>query len=219
MNTTTTSNRYRTAGARALLVTTLALAGWLASPGASVAGTQAPPADASPQPATATDATTEIDAAKATDAAKTPAPGATLTPEQIYIAMIEAEKKRRALWRPDPAVPKMLAEQWGVQVIGVQLTAGGYWLRFAFRVNDADKAGMLFDNRYKPYLESEQTGVKLGVPSAAKVGALRTTNRQGNIKNGKIYNIMFSNPSAQVQPGQKVSVVAGEFKVEHLTVN
>jgi len=142
-----------------------------------------------------------------------------VTPEQVYMGMIEAEKKRRALWRPDPTVPKALAEQWGVQVIGVHLTAGGYWLRFAFRVNDADKAGMLFDNRYKPYLESEQSGVKLGVPTAAKVGALRTTNRQGNIKNGKIYNIMFSNPGAQVKPGQKVAVVAGEFKVEHLTVN
>lgn len=141
-----------------------------------------------------------------------------MTPEQIYTAMIEAEKKRRALWMPDPAVPKALAEQWGVHVIGVHLTAGGYWLRFAFRVDDAEKAGVLFDNRYKPYLESEETGVKLAVPTAAKVGALRTTNRQGNIKNGKIYNIMFSNPGSKVKPGQKVAVVAGEFKVEHLTV-
>jgi hypothetical protein len=56
------------------------------------------------------------------------------------------------------------------------------------------------------------------VPSAAKVGALRTTNRQGNIKPGKIYNIMFANPGYHVKPGQKVSVVIGDFKVEHLTV-
>ena len=86
-----------------------------------------------------------------------------VTPEQIYTAMLEAEKKRRALWRPDPAVPKALAEQWGVQVIGVNLTAGGYWLDFRFRVTDESKAGMLFDNRYKPYLKSEESGVKLGV--------------------------------------------------------
>ena len=131
--------------------------------------------------------------------------------------MIEAEKKRRALWRPDPAVPNTLAEEWGVQVIGVHLTAGGYWLDFRFRVIDESKAGMLFDNRYKPYLEHD--GVRLGVPTAAKVGALRTTNRQGNIRNGKIYTIMFSNPGARIEPGHKVTVVAGEFKVEHLTVN
>ncbi|MCG6861095.1 MAG: hypothetical protein LJE70_07450 [Chromatiaceae bacterium] len=164
-------------------------------------------------------AATEIPAAAHPAANDAAAPARAVTPEQIYTAMIEAEKTRRELWRPDPAVPKALAEQWGVQVIGVQLTAGGYWLRFAFRVKDADKAGMLFDNRYKTYLESEKTGVKLAVPTAAKVGALRTTNRQGNIKNGKIYTIMFSNPGAQVKPGHKVAVVAGEFKVEHLTVN
>jgi hypothetical protein len=208
MSTTTTSNRCRKAGSRALLAGALALSGWLATPFCAAMQAQTTPAEASPQATTT-----------ATNAAKAATPAVTLTPAQIYTAMIEAEKKRRALWRPDPAVPEALAEQWGVQVIGVHLTAGGYWLRFAFRVNDAGKAGMLFDNRYKPYLESEQSGVKLGVPSAAKVGALRTTNRQGNIKNGKIYNIMFSNPGAQVKPGQKVSVVAGEFRVEHLTVN
>ena len=199
------SVKKETGGRSGILGTTITFATVLA--GSPAFGLAQTPAD------TPSQATTE------TDAVKTPANDAKLTPEQIYTAMMEAEKKRQALWRPDPAVPKALAEQWGVQVIGVHLSAGGYWLRFTFRVNDADKAAVLFDNRYKPYLESETTGVKLGVPSAAKVGALRTTNRQGNIKNGKIYNIMFSNPGAQVKPGQKVAVVAGEFKVEHLTVN
>jgi len=210
MNTLSTSNRQRRPDPRGFLIGALALTGSLLSPLGVAAGTLA-------QPAPATQA---LPQAAATEVAKAAAPAAArLTPEQIYIGMIEAEQKRRELWRPDPAVPSTLSEQWGVQVIGVQLSAGGYWLRFAFRVDDADKAGMLFDNRFKPYLESEQTGVKLGVPSAAKVGALRTTNRQGNIKNGKIYTMMFSNPGTQVKPGHKVSVVAGDFKVEHLTVN
>jgi hypothetical protein len=101
----------------------------------------------------------------------------------------------------------------------VDNTADGFWLDFRFRVTDAEKALPLFDSRIKPYLESEQSGVKLAVPSAAKVGALRTTNRGHNVKPGKIYNIMFANPGFHVKPGQKVSVVIGDFKVEHLTVN
>jgi hypothetical protein len=86
-------------------------------------------------------------------------------------------------------------------------------------VTDVQKALPLFDSRVKPYLESEQSRVKLAVPSGAKVGALRTTNRGRNIKPDKIYTIMFANPGFHVKPGQKVSVVIGDFKVEHLTVN
>jgi hypothetical protein len=142
-----------------------------------------------------------------------------LTPEQVRTATIEAEQRRAEAMRPDPSVPKSLADQWGVEVIRVASTADGFWLDFRFRVTDAAKALPLFDSRIKPYLESEQTGVKLAVPSAAKVGALRTTNRGHNIKPDKIYTIMFANPGFHVKPGQKVSVVIGDFRAEHLTVN
>jgi hypothetical protein len=149
-------------------------------------------------------------------------PGATpklVTPEQVYTAMIEAEKRRAQAMRPDPSVPKSVGEKWGVEVIRVDNTADGFWLDFRFRVTDADKALPLFDSKIKPYLESEKSGVKLAVPSAAKVGALRTTNRGHNVKSGKIYNIMFANPGYHVKQGQKVSIVIGDFKVEHLTVH
>ncbi len=141
-----------------------------------------------------------------------------VTPEQIYTTMIEAQRHRAKAMRPDPSVPKSVAEQWGVEVIRVDNTAGGFWLGFRFRVTDVEKALPLFDSRIKPYLESERSGVKLAVPTAAKVGALRTTNRGHNIKPGKIYNIMFANPGFHVKPEQRVSVVIGDFKVEHLTV-
>ncbi|MEJ2691921.1 MAG: hypothetical protein P8166_02420 [Candidatus Thiodiazotropha sp.] len=142
-----------------------------------------------------------------------------VTIEQVYTGMREAEQLRAAIARADPAVDNaMVAEKWGVQVISVSYAADGFWLGFRFRVLDPEKANDLFDTKIKPYLESEANGVKLGVPTAAKIGALRTTNRGHNIKAGKIYNIMFSNPGFQIQPGQKVTVVAGDFKVEHLTV-
>ena len=174
------------------------------------------PAPASGSEPAATVAPAAVLEEAASDVASSPS---LVTPEQVYTAMIEAEKRRAKAMRPDPSVPNSVADQWGVQVIRVDNTANGFWLDFRFRVTDAKKALPLFDSRIKPYLESEHSGVKLAVPSAAKVGALRTTNRGHNVKPGKIYNIMFANPGFHVKPGQKVSVVIGDFKVEHLIVN
>ncbi|MEJ2465672.1 MAG: hypothetical protein P8045_08190 [Candidatus Thiodiazotropha sp.] len=141
------------------------------------------------------------------------------TKEEIYAGMLEAEKRKIEAGMPDPAIDnRKMVEQWGVEVLRVSYAADGFWLEFRFRVHDPEKANVLFDTKMKPYMESEASGVKLAVPTAAKVGALRTTNRGHNIKAGKIYNIMFSNPGFLVQPGQKVTVVSGDFKAEHLTV-
>jgi len=142
-----------------------------------------------------------------------------MTMEQIYTGMLEAEQRRIVAARPDAATNnKQMIDQWGLQVISVSYAADGFWLEFRFRVLDPVKANVLFDSRLKPYLESEINGVKLGVPEASKVGALRTTNRGHNIKAGKIYSIMFSNPGFVIQPGQPVTVAAGDFKAEHLMV-
>jgi hypothetical protein len=169
-------------------------------------------------PAGETPAVPAEKASSAADPAKVGGQRHSLTPQELKTAMLEAERRQAAATHPDPNVPEELAEKWGVEVIRVASTAEGFWLDFRFRVTDEKKALPLFDSRIKPYVESEKTGAKLGVPTAAKVGALRTTNRGGNIKAGKIYAIMFSNLGAQVKPGQKVSVVIGDFKVEHLRV-
>jgi hypothetical protein len=84
---------------------------------------------------------------------------------------------------------------------------------------DVDKALPLFDQRIKPHIIAERSNIKLPVPMAAKVGAFRPTNRGKNIKAGKTYFIMFGNPDRHVQTGEKVTVVIGDFKVEHLVVN
>jgi len=142
-----------------------------------------------------------------------------VTIEEVYAGMLEAEATRAVVARVDPGVDNaMMAEKWGVQVISISYAADGFWLAFRFRVLDPVKANVLFDSKIKPYLESEKSGVRLGVPTAAKIGSLRTTNRGHNIKAGKIYNVMFSNPGFQVQIGQRVTVAAGDFRVEHLTV-
>ena len=119
----------------------------------------------------------------------------------------------------DPEVVKEMKEQWGVEVLGMRRTAAGNFLDFRFKVLDADKALPLFDHRIKPHIVAERSNIKLPVPMAAKVGAFRPTNRGKNIKPDKTYYMIFGNPDRHVKAGEMVTVVIGDFKVEHLMVN
>lgn len=151
--------------------------------------------------------------------ATVPAATPSLSREQIESAMAEAQQRRAELLKPDPAAPnETLAERWGVEVIGISRTAGGFMLDFRFQVVDEKKALPLFDHRIKPYVTAEKSGIKLPVPVGAKTGALRPTNRGMNIKADKTYYMVFANPDMHLKPGDKVSVVIGDFRVEHLTV-
>jgi hypothetical protein len=114
---------------------------------------------------------------------------------------------------------KQLAEIWGVELLGMRLTAAGMMLDFRFKVLDAQKALPLFDHRIKPHIVAERSNIKLPVPMAAKVGAFRPTNRGKNIKADRIYYMIFGNPDRHVKVGEMVTVVIGDFKVEHLMVN
>lgn len=145
------------------------------------------------------------------------------TIEDIRMGMAQAQVRREALLKPDAAVAdsaihKELVEKWGVEVYGVRKAASGYMIDFRFRVLDAEKALPLFDPRTKPYLLTEGTHIKLPVPVGEKVGAFRTTNRGKNIQANKDYYMMFANPDSYVKPGQKVSVVIGDFRAEHMTL-
>jgi hypothetical protein len=118
-----------------------------------------------------------------------------------------------------PEEAKELADKWGVELLGMRLTSAGYMLDFRFRVMDAAKALPLFDHRIKPHIVAERSNIKLPVPMSTKVGAFRPTNRGKNIKADKTYYMIFGNPDRHVKVGEKVTVVIGDFKVEHLMVN
>ena len=118
-----------------------------------------------------------------------------------------------------PEETKELADKWGVELLGMRLTSAGFMMDFRFRVLDVDKALPLFDHRIKPHIVAERSNIKLPVPMSTKVGAFRPTNRGKNIKADKIYYMIFGNPDRHVKVGEKVTVVIGDFKVEHLKVN
>ena len=108
-----------------------------------------------------------------------------------------------------------LADDWGVQIIGINRTAGGYMLDFRFRVLDALKAAPLFDRKTRPYLVDEATGARFMVPSPPKTGPLRSSTPPTD---GIVYWMFFANPGQALPVGTRVTVVIGDFQARDLSV-
>lgn len=104
---------------------------------------------------------------------------------------------------------------WGVEVLGVRAVSSGLMLRFSYRVLDANKANVLNDKKFTPYLIQEKTGVRLEVPTLEKVGQLRQT---ATPRGGREYWMVFGNANKLVSPGNRVDVVIGNFRVDGLVV-
>ncbi len=109
---------------------------------------------------------------------------------------------------------KRLADQWGIELTAMRITAAGHMIDFRYRVLDADKAAPLFKRQTKPYLVHQASGKVLAVPNTAKIGSLRNSNTP---QQGRIYWMFFGN-NGLVKSGDKVAVVIGDFKVENLIV-
>ena len=114
-----------------------------------------------------------------------------------------------------PTEPRDIAEQWGIEITSLRLTANGHMLDYRYRVLDADKATDLFKRQIKPYLIHQKSEKVLAVPETAKLGPLRNSNIP---QEGKIYWMFFGNTGKLVEPGDKVTVVIGEFRVEDIVV-
>lgn len=110
-----------------------------------------------------------------------------------------------------------IEERWGIKILGIRLSANGYMVDFRYQVLESEKASPLFDRKVKatPYLIDEASGTKLSVPNMPKVGSLRA---KGNLETDRNYFILFSNPNGLIKRGNKVTVIIGEFKAEHLIV-
>lgn len=115
----------------------------------------------------------------------------------------------------DTAEPPGIAEQWGIEITSLRLTANGHMLDYRDRVLDAAKATDLFKRQIKPYLIHQASEKVLSVPETAKLGPLRNSNIP---QEGRIYWMFFGNTGKIVQPGDKVTVVIGEFRVEDIVI-
>lgn len=116
-----------------------------------------------------------------------------------------------------PAAGATTSEQLlGIKVVAIRWSAGGSALDFRFRVVDPAKALPLMDRSVNPYLIDEASGARFGIPSSPKIGPMRQTTRHPEI--GRVYWMLFANPARYVKKGNRVTVVFGDVRLEHLTV-
>ena len=111
---------------------------------------------------------------------------------------------------------KVIEKKWGIQPISMQLTATNYMLDFRYRVVDPVKAAKIINRKIKPYLVVEKTGNKLNIASSYKVGPLRQTAQFAKVDRN--YFMLFANPGRLVKKGDKVTIVADDFKLKNVTV-
>jgi hypothetical protein len=114
------------------------------------------------------------------------------------------------------ALNQELRERWGVELVALRLTAGGYMIDFRYRVVDPAKAAPIADLTKEAYLIDELTHEVHRVPCPPKVGSLRQSS--GELKAGHIYFIIFGNTALNVRSGSEVAIVIGNFRAEHLVV-
>lgn len=104
---------------------------------------------------------------------------------------------------------------WGIDKMKVSYTASGNLIRFSYRVSEPDRAKVLGDKRFTPYMVSPRHGAVLQVPVMDKVGMLR----QATVPQaGQEYWMVFSNKGNLVRPGDRVSVLIGSFRADGLMV-
>jgi len=104
----------------------------------------------------------------------------------------------------------------GIAILSLRLSAEGYIVDLRYKAVDAAKAEILFSRDIKPYLQHEATGKVVTVPVPAKIGPLRQTTNKPEV--GKGYFMLFGNPGRFIQPGDKVTLIFGEHRIEHLTI-
>jgi hypothetical protein len=143
--------------------------------------------------------------------------------ERVATALATIEQKkieaREAVSRALAKDLEAFEKEWGIKLIGIRWTAAGYMLDMRLRVLDQDKAFPLLKRHVKRYILVEKSGAVLEVPFTQKLGSLKSTVRTSNmVKKDHIYNALFANPSKHVQPGDKVTLVIGNFMAENLVV-
>lgn len=105
---------------------------------------------------------------------------------------------------------------WGIDSLSVKAVESGDIIRFAYRVLNADKAGVLNDKKLEPALLAPRAQVQLVIPSMEKIGKLRQSSTPVE---GKAYWMAFSNKGRLVRRGDRVSVVIGQFRADGLIVD
>ncbi|MCP4904453.1 MAG: hypothetical protein GY910_05690 [bacterium] len=134
--------------------------------------------------------------------------------------MSEARKAARAAAKAPTGVTDELnaaiREEFGVEVVGIRLSAAGHMLDFRYKIFDAEKAASLHGPKVKPVLIDIETGFEFKVPRPPKLGPLKSTRYPA--KANRTYTVIFANMGKAIQPGRAVAVKLGGLKVDRIVV-
>jgi hypothetical protein len=116
--------------------------------------------------------------------------------------------------RPLPPVvsPSELAERSGVRVVRVAATGGGGLLDLRYQVVNPDAAASIHDQATPPAIVDERSGL---VIAQLLMGHFH----KGQAKAGVSYYLVFLNPGDAVRAGDRVSVVLGDARLQHVRVS
>lgn len=115
-----------------------------------------------------------------------------------------------------PSSTPSVAEQWGIEVRQITLSAEGYMLDFRYRIIDTERAREVTKRQAQCYVIDQKSGARMIVPAPPKVGSLR--NKSLEPVEGKTYYVMFANPGRRIRRGDKVTVVIDDMQIHDLEV-
>jgi hypothetical protein len=104
-----------------------------------------------------------------------------------------------------------LAGLTGVRVVRVAATGDGGLLDLRYQVVNPDVAAAVHDPHTPPALVDERSGLVIGQ-------LLMGHMQHGQPKAGVTYYLVFLNPGDAVRRGDRVSVVLGDARLEHVRV-
>jgi hypothetical protein len=106
-------------------------------------------------------------------------------------------------------------KSFGIRIISIRPTALGRMLDLRFEVVDPQKAEPILNKNNKAFIVDAKSGKTLPVP-VTKSGSMRQTTLKPEA--GRVYFILFSNPSGMVKEESSVALVIGDFRKEGIRV-
>lgn len=102
-----------------------------------------------------------------------------------------------------------------IEIVSLRETAAGGMLDLRYRIRDGERAAPLFDRTAKVVLVDEASGARLGVPRT-RLGAMRQAGFQPDLD--RTYVILFANSGRRVKPGARMTLEAGDVRIEGISV-
>ena len=105
----------------------------------------------------------------------------------------------------------------GLRITRLTLVADGGLVDLRYQISAPEKASKMLQADRPIYLMNEATGEAVTTATFPKIGELRT-NPKGSDAPGRVYFLGFGDPGGTFATGDEVSLISGDYLIEHLEV-